>query len=61
MYVPFAPIVLGSQLFIAAADGVPTIDIQNTCKAAAAVTLGPSAQTDINIAYLRSTRLAISW
>jgi hypothetical protein len=49
MYVPFAPIVLGSQLFIAAADGVPTIDIQNTCKAAAAVTLGPSAQTDINI------------
>ena len=49
MYVPFVPIVLGSQLLVAAADGVPTIDIQNTCKAAAAVTLGPSAQTDINI------------
>src|SRR5262245_29446149 len=49
MYVPFVPIVLGSQLLVAVADGVPTIDIQNTCKAAAAVTLGPSAQTDINI------------
>jgi hypothetical protein len=49
MFLPYAPIVFGSQLVIAVADGVPTIDIQNTCKAAAAVTLGPSAQTDINI------------
>jgi hypothetical protein len=49
MFLPFAPILLGSQLVIAAADGVPTIDIQKTCKAAAVVTAGPSAQTDINI------------
>ena len=49
MFLPFAPLVLGSQLVIAAADGVPTIDIQKTCKAAAVVTAGPSAQTDINI------------
>ena len=49
MFLPYAPIVLGSQLVIAVADGVPTIDIQNTCKAAAVVTAGPSAQTDINI------------
>jgi hypothetical protein len=49
MFLPFAPFVLGSQLVIAVADGVPTIDIQKTCKAAAVVTAGPSAQTDINI------------
>ena len=49
MFLPFAPLVLGSQLVIAVADGVPTIDIQKTCKAAAVVTAGPSAQTDINI------------
>jgi hypothetical protein len=55
MFVPFAPIVLaasvvGSQLVMAAAaDGLPTIDIQKTCQAAAVVTAGPSAQTDINI------------
>ena len=49
MFLPFAPLVLGSQLAIAVADGVPTIDIQKTCKPAAVVTAGPSAQTDINI------------
>ena len=49
MFLPFAPLVLGSQLVIAVADGVPTIDIQKTCKDAAVVTAGPSAQTDINI------------
>ena len=49
MFLPFAPLVLGSQLVIAVADGVPTIDMQKTCKAAAVVTAGPSAQTDINI------------
>ena len=48
MFLPFAPLVLGSQLVIAVADGVPTIDIQKTCKAAAVVTAGPSAQTDID-------------
>src|SRR3981081_2477081 len=49
MFLPFAPLVLGSQLVIAVADGVPTIDIQKTCKAAAVVTAGPSAQTHIHM------------
>jgi hypothetical protein len=59
MFVSFAPSVaasvflvsiVGSQLAIAAAaDGLPTIDIQKTCQAAAVVTAGPSAQQDINI------------
>jgi hypothetical protein len=49
MYLPFTPIALGFQLVVAVADGVPTVDIQKTCKAAAVVTAGPSAQTDINI------------
>jgi hypothetical protein len=49
MYLPLASIFLGSQLVIAVADGVPTIDIQATCKAAAAVTQGTSTQTDIDI------------
>jgi hypothetical protein len=49
MSFPFAPIFLGSQLVIAVADGVPTVNIQNTCKAAASVTAGTSVQTDIDI------------
>jgi hypothetical protein len=49
MSFPFAPIFLGSQLVIAVADGVPTVNIQNTCKAAASVTSGTSVQTDIDI------------
>jgi hypothetical protein len=32
---PFAAVVLGPHLLIAAPSGVPTIDIQNTCKIAA--------------------------
>jgi hypothetical protein len=47
--IPLAPILLGSQLMIAVADGVPTVDIQNTCKAAANVTAGTSVQQDIDI------------
>ena len=49
MLLPFAPIFLGSQLLITAGDGVPTIDIQKTCRAAAVVTAGTSTQTDIEI------------
>ena len=49
MYLPFVPVFLTSQLVIAAVDGVPTIDIQGTCRAAAAVTQGTSTQTDIDI------------
>jgi hypothetical protein len=47
----FAPILLGSQLVIAIAlaDSVPTVNIQNTCRAAASVTSGTSIQTDIDI------------
>jgi hypothetical protein len=49
MYLPFVPVFLTSQLIIAVVDGVPTIDIQGTCRAAAAVTQGTSTQTDIDI------------
>jgi len=47
----FAPILLGSQLVIAIAlaDSVPTVNIHNTCRAAASVTSGTSIQTDIDI------------
>ena len=46
---PLAPIFLGSQLVIAVTGSVPTVNIQNTCKAAASVTSGTSVQQDINI------------
>jgi len=46
---PFAPILLGSQLLVAASDGLPTIDIGKTCRAAAVVTAGASEQNDIDI------------
>jgi hypothetical protein len=49
MLLPFAPIFLGSQLLSTAADGVPTIDIHKTCRAAAVVTAGTSPETDIEI------------
>src|SRR5215467_1438817 len=49
MYLPLVPVFLTSHLVIAAVDGVPTIDIQGTCRAAAAVTQGTSTQTDIDI------------
>jgi hypothetical protein len=47
----YAPILLGSQLVIAVAlaDSVPTVNIHNTCRAAASVTSGTSVQTDIDI------------
>lgn len=49
MTIPFAPLLLGSQLIMAIADGVPTVDIQKTCRAAASVTSGTSTQRDIDI------------
>ena len=49
MPLPLAPIFLGSQLVIAVTGSVPTVNIQNTCKAAASVTSGTSVQQDINI------------
>lgn len=49
MYFPLAPIFFSSQLVAAVADGVPSIDIQATCRAAAAVTQGTSAQSDIDV------------
>ena len=49
MSFPFAPLFLGSQLVTAVANGVPTIDIQKTCRAAASVTSGTTIQRDIDI------------
>ena len=49
MSFPFVPIFLGSQLVTAVATGVPTIDVQKTCRAAASVTSGTSTQRDIDI------------
>ena len=49
MSFPLVPIFLGSQLFTAVADGVPTIDVQKTCRAAASVTSGTSTQRDVEI------------
>src|SRR5262245_18241024 len=49
MSIPFVPILLGSQLVTAVADGVPTIDVQKTCRAAASVTSSVTTQRDIDI------------
>ena len=49
MSIPLAPIFLGSQLVVAVVDGLPTVSIQNTCKAAANVTSGTSIQQDIDL------------
>jgi hypothetical protein len=46
---PFAPIFLGSQLVMAVADGVPSIDVQKTCRAAASVTSSVTSQRDVDI------------
>jgi hypothetical protein len=45
----FTPIFLGSQLVTAVANGVPTIDVQKTCRAAASVTSSTTTQRDIDI------------
>jgi hypothetical protein len=49
MSFPFVPIFLGSQLLTAVADGVPTIDVQKTCRAAANVTSNVTSQRDVEI------------
>jgi len=46
---PLTLIFLGSQLVTAAAEGVPTIDVQKTCRAAASVTSSVSTQRDVDI------------
>ncbi len=46
---PFAPLFLGSQLVTAVANGVPAIDIQKTCRAAASVVSNTLTQRDVNI------------
>jgi hypothetical protein len=46
---PIVPILLGSQLVTAVADGVPTVDIQKTCRAAASVTSNTTTQRDVEI------------
>ena len=56
MSFPFAPIFLGSQLVIAAADGVPTIDVQKTCQAAASVTSATTTQNDVDICVASERR-----
>ena len=37
---PFAPILLGSHLLVAATGGIPSVDIHKTCRAAASVMTG---------------------
>ena len=49
MLLPFVPVLLGSQLIIAVADPIPTIDVQNTCRAAAGVFTGTTTQNDVDI------------
>jgi hypothetical protein len=46
---PFAPIFLGSQLVMAVADGVPSIDVHKTCRAAASVTSTATSERDVDI------------
>ena len=37
---PFAPILLGSHMLVAATGGIPSVDIHKTCRAAASVMTG---------------------
>jgi hypothetical protein len=50
---PFAPILLGSHLLIAAPAGVPSVDIGKTCQAAASamteLMAGSTAQRDLDV------------
>jgi hypothetical protein len=45
----FVPLLLGSQLLIAVADPIPTIDVRKTCQAAAGVLTGVTSQNDVEI------------
>jgi len=49
MLIPLVPVLLGSQLVIAVADPIPTIDVQKTCQAAAGVLTGTTTQNDVEI------------
>ena len=53
MYLPFAPILVGSQLLIAAPAGVPSVDIRKTCQAAAGamteLMAGSTVQQDLDV------------
>jgi hypothetical protein len=49
MLLQLAPVLLGSQLVIAVADPIPTIDIRKTCQAAAGVLTGTTSQNDVEI------------
>jgi hypothetical protein len=49
MFLQLAPVLLGSQLVIAVADPIPTIDIRKTCQAAAGVLTGTTSQNDVEI------------
>jgi hypothetical protein len=49
MLLQLAPVLLGSQLIIAVADPIPTIDIRKTCQAAAGVLTGTTSQNDVEI------------
>ena len=63
MLLPFVPVLLGSQLIIAVADPIPTIDVQNTCRAAAGVFTGTTTQNDVDICVSseqRARELAIA-
>jgi hypothetical protein len=50
---PFAAILLGSHLLVAAPGGIPSVDIRKTCQAAASVMTslmaGSTAQRDVDV------------
>jgi hypothetical protein len=50
---PFAPILLGSHLLVAAPSGIPSVDIRKTCQAAASVMTslmsGTTAEHDLDV------------
>jgi hypothetical protein len=50
---PFAPLLLGSHLLVAAPGGIPTVDIHKTCQAAAGIMTnlmsGTTAEHDLDV------------
>ena len=50
---PFAPLLLGSHLLVAAPGGIPTVDIHKTCQAAASIMTnlmsGTTAEHDLDV------------
>ena len=52
MHLPFAPVLVASQLLVAAPAGIPTVNIRKTCEAGAGAMIelsGSTVQHDVDV------------